>query len=98
VIDLNIEEGRFFNGNDLERGSPVAVLGHDTADELFGVDKAVGQEVQVAGMTMTVVGVAAKKKQAFGGGKNPEDNFVYMPVTTFHKLHPEVLDYWIMLK
>src|ERR1700735_3385107 len=35
---------------------------------------------------------------AFGGGKNPEDNKPFFPVTTFHKIHPEVLDYWISLK
>jgi len=98
VSDLDIDKGRFFNENDLERSSNVVVLGYDTAEELFGVDDSVGKEVQVGGMTFTVVGVAAKKKNAFGGGKNPEDNFGYFPVTTFHKLHPEVLDYWIMLK
>ena len=98
VVDLNMAEGRFFNENDLDRAAPNVVLGYDTAEELFGVQKAVGQEVVIAGMTANVVGVAAKKKTAFGGGKNPEDNFVYLPVTTFHRLHPEVLDYWIMLK
>jgi putative ABC transport system permease protein len=98
VVDLDIAEGRYFTEADLERAANVAVLGYDTADELFGVDKAVGQEVVVGGMTFNVVGVAAKKKTAFGGGKNPEDNFVYFPLTVFHKLHPEVLDYWIMVK
>ncbi len=98
VIDLDMETGRFFNDADEERAANVVVLGHDTAEELFGVDNADNQEVQAGGMTFTVVGVAAKKKTAFGGGKNPEDNFAYFPLTTFHKLHPEVLDYWIMLK
>jgi putative ABC transport system permease protein len=98
VIDLDIAQGRFFNENDEERAANVVALGYDTADELFGADNAVGKEVVVGGMTFTVVGVAAKKKNAFGGGKNPEDNFAYFPLTTFHKLHPEVLDYWIMLK
>jgi putative ABC transport system permease protein len=49
-------------------------------------------------MTFTVVGVMEKQKQAFGGGKNPEDNKAFFPVTTFHKIHPEILDYWISLK
>jgi putative ABC transport system permease protein len=46
----------------------------------------------------TVVGVLDKQKQAFGGGKNPQDNQAYFPVTTFHYMHPEQLDYWITLK
>ena len=68
------------------------------AEELFGIDRSVNQEVVVAGMTLTVVGVMEKKKNPFGGGKNPEDNMVYVPLTVFHRLHPEVLDYWILAK
>ncbi len=98
VRDLDLSAGRFFTDGDVERGARVAVLGHDTADELFGTNDALGQEVTIGGQAMTVVGVAALKKNPFGGGKNPEDNFVYLPVTTFHRLHPEVLDYWILLK
>jgi putative ABC transport system permease protein len=49
-------------------------------------------------MMFTVVGVLEKQKQAFGGGKNPDDNQAYFPVTTFHYMHPEELDYWITLK
>ena len=98
VHDLNLLAGRFFTDNDQERASNVVVLGHDTADELFGVDHAIGKEAEVGGMLFTVVGVLDKQKQAFGGGKNPADNVAYFPVSTFHKLHPEVLDYWISLK
>ncbi len=98
AMDLNVETGRFFNEQDLERTANVVVLGHDTADELFGAENALGREVVIGGITLNVVGVIAKKKTAFGGGKNPEDNFAYLPLTTFHKLHPEVLDYWIILK
>ena len=74
------------------------VLGIDTADDLFGADKTVGQEVTVGGMTFTVIGVVDKRRTAFGGGKNTEDNKGYFPITTFHKIHPEELDYWITLK
>jgi putative ABC transport system permease protein len=98
VHDLNIYSGRFFNESDEERAANVTVLGYDTAVELFGVDDALGKEVIVGGMLFTVVGVADKQKQAFGGGKNPADNVADFPITTFHKLHPEVLDYWITLK
>ena len=98
VYDLNMKDGRFFNDGDVERAANVVVLGNDTADELFGTISPIGQDVTIAGMVFTVVGVMDKQKQAFGGGKNPDDNKAFFPVTTFHKIHPEVLDYWISLK
>jgi putative ABC transport system permease protein len=98
VYDLNMKDGRFFTDGDVERAANVVVLGNDTADDLFGTNSAIGQDVTIAGMVFTVVGVMDKQKQAFGGGKNPEDNKAFFPVTTFHKIHPEVLDYWISLK
>ncbi len=98
VHDLNLLAGRFFTDNDQERAANVVVLGYDTADELFGADQAVGKEAEAGGMLFTVVGVLDKQKTAFGGGKNPADNVAYFPISTFHKLHPEDLDYWISLK
>ena len=98
VSELDLREGRFFNESDQERSAKIAVLGSDTADELFGTQSAIGQEVTVGGMLFTVIGVLEKQKQPFGGGKNPQDNHAFFPITTFHQLHPETLDYWITLK
>src|SRR5271155_78810 len=98
VYDLNLKEGRFFNDADVERAANVVVLGVDTSDTLFGTESPIGKDVTIGGMVFTVVGVMEKQKQAFGGGKNPNDNKAFFPVTTFHKIHPEVLDYWISLK
>jgi len=98
VYDLNLKYGRFFEDSDVERAANVVVLGIDTSDALFDTVDPIGKEVTIAGMVFTVVGVMDKRPQAFGGGKNPEDNKAYFPVTTFHKIHPEVLDYWISLK
>ena len=98
VYQLDLKDGRFFTDGDVERAANVVVLGNDTADTLFGTESSIGKDVTIAGMVFTVVGVMDKRKQAVGGGKNPEDNKAYFPVTTFHKIHPEVLDYWISLK
>jgi putative ABC transport system permease protein len=98
VSQLDMREGRFFNDNDQLRSASVTVLGADTADGLFPGESAVGKEVEVAGLVYTVVGVLERQKQAFGGGKNPQDNKAFFPITTFHHLHPETLDYWITLK
>jgi putative ABC transport system permease protein len=98
VHDLNLLEGRFFNDEDQARAAKVTVLGHDTAAQLFPGQTAVGREVEATGMLFTVVGVLDKEKSAFGGGDNPQDNQAYFPITTFHYMHPEELDYWITLK
>jgi putative ABC transport system permease protein len=98
VSELDLREGRFFNEGDQERAAKITVLGSDTADELFPGQSAVGREIQAAGMVFTVVGVLDKQKQAFGGGKNPNDNKAIFPITTFHGMHPEELDYWLTLK
>ena len=98
INDMGLTEGRFFNENDEKRAARVAVIGHDTANELFPNQSAVGKEVQAAGLVFTVVGVADKRKTAFGGGQNPQDNQAYFPISTFHYMHPEQLDYWISLK
>jgi putative ABC transport system permease protein len=98
VQDLNIADGRFFNDTDEERAGKVTVLGSDTAAQLYPGQSAVGKDVEAAGMVFTVVGVLEKRKQAFGGGDNPQDNQALFPLTTFHYMHPEQLDYWITLK
>ncbi|MBB5065965.1 ABC transporter permease [Granulicella mallensis] len=98
VYDWDIHEGRYFTQTDQDRATDVTVLGHDTAEDLFGNIDPIGQEITVEGRTFTVVGTLDKQKQAFGGGKNPADSFAYFPITTFHKLHPEVLDYWLSAK
>jgi putative ABC transport system permease protein len=98
VHDLAMLDGRFFNETDEERASKVTVLGYDTAQQLFPGTSALGRDVEAAGMLFTVVGVLDKQKQAFGGGQNPQDNQAMFPLTTFHYMHPEQLDYWITLK
>ncbi len=98
VYDLNFTQGRYFSQQEAQRAANVVVLGSDTATELFGIDSAVGKEVQIGGDVFTVVGVLAPQKQVFGGGKNPQDNSAHFPAFTFHKIHPEILDHWISVK
>ena len=94
----DIPVGRYFSQYEQDQHSDVVVLGHDTADELFRGEDPVGKEVEIAGDDFRVIGVMEKRKTAFGGGKNPEDNAAYFPIGTFHKIHPEILDYWISVK
>jgi putative ABC transport system permease protein len=45
-----------------------------------------------------VIGVLDKVPQPFGSGRNTQDNAAYFPDETFHKIHPEITDYWIVVK
>jgi putative ABC transport system permease protein len=96
--EVQLTSGRMFTDDEEKRRANVVVLGHDTAEELFGTADPVGKEVQIEGELFTVVGVFSKQKQAFGGGKNSEDNQAYFPLDTFRKIHPEQKEYWITVK
>jgi putative ABC transport system permease protein len=98
VTDLVFLEGRLFTDEEDKRASHVCVIGHDTWEELFGNESAIGKEVNVETGMYTVIGVLDKQKQPFGGGKNQADNMVYFPLGTFHNLHPEDKDVWVSVK
>jgi putative ABC transport system permease protein len=98
VYDVKLTEGRFFSEDEERRRANVVVLGPDTAHELFGDDSAIGKQIDIEGQIFTVVGVLAKEKAVFGGATNPDDNAAHLPLFTFHKLHPEMRDFWISVK
>jgi putative ABC transport system permease protein len=98
VNDLTLLQGRMWTDEEDARGAHVVVLGHDTWEELFGDQPAVGKEVAIESGLYTVIGVLDKRKQPFGGGKNPNDNMAMFPMGTFHNLHPEDKDVWVAVK
>jgi putative ABC transport system permease protein len=98
VEDLPLTSGRWFTEFDEERRSSVVILCHDTADELFGNQDPLGKEVNVEGRLFVVVGTVGKIKSVFNRGRDPIDNRVFFPLTTFKTMHPEMKQYWIMSK
>jgi putative ABC transport system permease protein len=99
TYDLNVINGRMFNASDEFRSANVAELGYDAADELFpqGEDP-LGKQIEIDDEVFSVIGVLGKQKQPFGTGKNANDNAVFMPLSTFHKIHPELKDLWVSVK
>jgi putative ABC transport system permease protein len=98
VYDLPIVQGRWFDESEDQRRAQVIVLGNDTAEELFGSETAIGKEINIEGQLFQVIGVVGKMKSAFAGGKNPDDNIIRFPLSTFRKLHPELKQHWISVK
>ncbi len=98
VSDVTLREGRLYTDDEDKRGAHVVLLGYDTWQQLFGDQPAVGKEVSIESGLYTVIGVLDKRKQPFGGGKNPNDNMAIFPFGTFHNLHPEDKDMWVSVK
>ena len=98
VYDLDLRSGRWFTQIEENNRANVIVLGSETADELFGQEDPVDKDLQIEGQTFRIIGVTVPRKNAFGGGKNPEDNIVVYPLATFRKLHPELKQHWITVK
>jgi len=83
VRRLAVASGRFLPVLDWDRGSPVAVLGHTTARELFPGQDPVGQIVRVGDWRMRVIGVLASRGQQLGLDM---DDVVVVPVATAMKM------------
>ncbi|MFN8092586.1 MAG: ABC transporter permease [Vicinamibacteria bacterium] len=76
--------GRHLVQQDDDQASLVAVIGTDLVDAFFGTMEPIGKEIDVDGHPLRVVGVAEKKGSVFG---QSQDNFVWMPISTFQKLY-----------
>jgi putative ABC transport system permease protein len=74
-----LSEGAFFTGDDLERRHRLAVLGKNTAEELFGEKSPVGEVIRIANNRFTVIGVLAERGYS---GFSHLDDLVLVPLTT----------------
>lgn len=98
VNQVNLIAGRMWTDDEEKRAADVVVLGHDSAEDLFPDGNPIGQDVDIEGSIFTVIGVLDKQPRPFGSGRNTQDNSAYFPLETFHKIHPEIKDYWIVVK
>ena len=76
--------GRHLVAEDVESARPVAVIGTDVMEAFFGQREPLEKTIIVDGHELRVVGVAEKKGEIFG---ESQDNFVWMPISTFRKLY-----------
>ena len=81
---LELDQGRQIQKEDEDHARDVCVIGTDVVEELFpGVDP-MGKWLKVGARNFLVVGVGEKKGKMLGFS---QDNFVRIPITTFHKLY-----------
>jgi len=98
IIEVKLQEGRMWTEGEQERSANITVLGHDASEDLFPDQSPIGQDIDVEGHIATVIGVLDRRAQPFGSGRNPRDNAALFPLGTFHKIHPELKDFWVVAK
>jgi len=86
MYDFHPAEGRFITAQDLAESAKVVVLGSQRREQIFGARPAVGQTINIAGSSYTVVGVMQKKEFYFNSANDNAldwmNRFVFVPVTT----------------
>lgn len=80
---INLENGVFISGHDVEVMSKVAVLGAQSAVDLFeDATSALNQNIKINGLNFRVIGVSKAKG---GSGFNNPDDAIYLPLSTVQK-------------
>ncbi|MDX9858470.1 MAG: ABC transporter permease [candidate division Zixibacteria bacterium] len=88
VTNRDCEYGRFIDENDLQRAARVCVIGPEVADALFDSRAdAVDRTIRVNGFEFRVVGVQEQIDDFF---EISENDYIYIPMTTFDRLYPDV--------
>ncbi len=87
--------GRVISPTEVERSQPVALLGFDVADEMFGEINPIDKQITIGGTHFRVVGVSAKKGSIFG---NSQDTFIVIPLGAYMKLFGSRQSLTLMVK
>src|SRR5438105_761539 len=78
---FDAERGRLMSPIEIETSRPVALLGWQTADRLFGPDiDPLDKIIQIEGVHFRVTGVSAKRGSVLG---NSQDEFAIVPLGQF---------------
>jgi putative ABC transport system permease protein len=79
----NAERGRLMSASEVARAHPVAVIGWEIADRLFGAVDPLEKTVQIEGVHFRVVGVSAKRGTFLG---RSQDAFAIIPLRQFQMI------------
>ena len=79
VRDFETAKGRFFSDIDMKRDNQVVVLGADLAEQLFGSNNPIGQQLRISNSSFQVIGVLEAKGSSVGADY---DNAALVPIMT----------------
>ena len=75
---FDMEDGRYFSETESRGGSPVAIIGHDIAGNLFPDERAVGNKIKIMGRNVLIIGVFKKEGKDILGISN--DKRILLPL------------------
>ena len=84
IRSFDLQDGRFFNQQDVDQRAHVAVIGSEAKIKLFSGQPAVGDSIRVNGISFEVVGVAKPKMQE--GNNDNVNTSIIIPHTTIGDL------------
>jgi putative ABC transport system permease protein len=84
IMNLNVAQGRFFNGAEEQQRAHVCVLSSEAKTKLFSGGWALGESVRLNGVIFTVVGVLEPKMEE--GDNNNVNRIIYLPFSTMSDL------------
>jgi putative ABC transport system permease protein len=80
---FDIDRGRHLTPLEIDRGRPLAVIGHEIAEELFPTTDPLGAILRVRGRHFEIVGIAKEQGTTFGV---TQDDFVVIPLSLWQKI------------
>lgn len=91
IQSLKIEHGRFYNESESNSGTPVAVIGYEIAQTLFGNANLLEKKIRMYGKKFTVIGVLEKQGQGMFGENN--DTAIIIPVNVVRNMYGDHNDF-----
>ncbi|MFN2532219.1 MAG: ABC transporter permease [Pyrinomonadaceae bacterium] len=87
IDGVTIDAGRIWSESEGDSGREICVVGPDILKNLFGgatADRALGQQIRIAGRPYTIIGVLEPLGSIFGFSR---DNVAYIPYSTYQKAY-----------
>lgn len=92
---FDAERGRAISPTEVDRETPVAILGFDIADQLFEAIDPIGKSIRIGSTQFRVVGVSEKKGSIFG---QSQDEFAVIPIGLFRKMFGSRMSLQVLVK
>jgi putative ABC transport system permease protein len=81
---VELERGRHIQREDEEHSRYVCIIGADITEKLFPYLDPLGKQIRIGTHSFLVIGLGQKKGKLIGFS---QDNYVRIPITTFHKVY-----------